>query len=221
MPFIQPTRQVKRAELPRPDAYASVENAIFVLDTCWPGWLERVNPDRLEMLNSKQCLFVQATGSYNEAYDTLYGWGVSRFCCMADNTQTIKAIVRERQREKEPIVDKTRTPIAVQLYQWVRPGSNGETEDLGEYASVRAATNAARKIAKVSKLEGDFGATVLFSRKMTGSVTDGYALPIPLELPAYQPQQEFRLSDGRTVWLEDVDAAIRAALDARDLAKGQ
>ena len=99
------------------------------------------------------------------------------------------------------------------LYQWVRPGSNGETVDLGFFASLREATNAARAIAKVSKLEGKFGASFKRSDKRDGCFVDGYATTIVLELPEYQPHLEFRLSDGRTVWLEDVDAIIRAGLD--------
>lgn len=104
------------------------------------------------------------------------------------------------------------TPGMFRLYQWVNPGSNGQTEELGEYPTLRAAIEAARNIAKVSKLKGRFGAGTTFTpEQKLAHGYDGQSYQIDLE-PAYFPHQEITLSNGERVWLEDVDELLRTAL---------
>lgn len=105
------------------------------------------------------------------------------------------------------------------LYQWVDPGHNGKTEDIGEFATLRAAVEAARRISKISKLKGHFGASQAFSEaEQAEKGYHGTSYSITLEPAPYFPHQEITLSDGRVVWLEDVDELIRLGLD--DQAKG-
>lgn len=101
------------------------------------------------------------------------------------------------------------------LSQFVDPGHNGSCQDIGEFDTFRAATEAARRIAKISKLKGDFTTSFKRGESEPGNIfANGYSRAVSLEPPKeYDPHVELRLSDGRTVWLEDVDAAIREYLD--------
>lgn len=103
-----------------------------------------------------------------------------------------------------------RTPGSWMLSQFVRPGNNGENEDIGEFPNYRAAVDAARRIAKFSRLEGGFMVSFCRSHKREGAMVDGYTVPISLEPPSHNPHVELTLSDGRTLWLEDLERELAA-----------
>lgn len=105
------------------------------------------------------------------------------------------------------------------LYQFVRPGSNGETKDLGQFRSLREAIEAARLIAPHSKLEGEFSVSEKYGTGRRGAAVEGRNYRVSLEPAAYFPDQELTLSDGRVVWLGDVDAILRERLDAYGIVK--
>lgn len=107
-----------------------------------------------------------------------------------------------------------RTPGTWMLYQFVNPGSNGATQDIGEFPTYRAAVEAARRIAKLSNLKGAFSTSFCRSHQRDGALVDGLTQHVSLEGPGeYNPDIELRLSDGKVVWLGDVDATLTAALD--------
>lgn len=106
------------------------------------------------------------------------------------------------------------------LYQFVDPGSSGPTVSLGYFATARRATEAARAIAPISKLQGNFHATFKRSDQRTGAMVDGYTISIELEpRNDYFPDQEIVLSDGRVVWLGDVEHWIQQGLELEEMAK--
>lgn len=107
-----------------------------------------------------------------------------------------------------------RTPGTWELSQFVQKGSNGQTEEIGEFPSYRAAVEAARRIAKFSKLEGAFMASFCRSHKREGALVDGFTSFISLDPPAYDPHIEVTLKDGRTVWLEDLERELDEATQA-------
>lgn len=110
-----------------------------------------------------------------------------------------------------------RTPGTWMLYQFVNPGRNGMTEDIGEFPTFRAATEAARRIAKISKLKGHFNASFCRSHKCEGAVVDGFTSPITLEGPTdYTPDIELRLRDDRVVWLSDLEDTLHDLEHAHD-----
>lgn len=104
-----------------------------------------------------------------------------------------------------------RTPGTWELRQFTRPGHNGQCETIGEFPTFRAATEAARRIAKISNLRGDFDATLCRSHKRDGVVVDGHTRRIQLEAPTYDPDIELTLRDGRTMWLSDFEDECREA----------
>jgi hypothetical protein len=100
------------------------------------------------------------------------------------------------------------------LQQFVNPGRNGAIKSLGEFKSLRAAVEAARAFAPYSTLTGDFAVDEKWGSERKGAEVQGRHYAVSLEAPKYFPDMEITLSDGRTVWVGDVDSLIRERLDA-------
>lgn len=114
---------------------------------------------------------------------------------------------------------ETQTVGTWELTQFENPGTNGRCHTLGEFASYRAAVEAARRIVKHSKLQGGFTTSFKRSDKREGAGVDGFTRPISLAGPeVHDADVELKLIDGRVVWLSDLETELfdlRCELEGR------